>query len=315
MTAVLIIVAIAIVAGIAISSASKKAHEEEKRQTIERNKQKLQEYEEEQRKAAEQPQPEATEDGETSDEDVDPEFLNLSYEDKMKSIAKDCEKLLFETVASLEMAREEKETLIPKILETVEQMEEETKILKAVVRKLYKNLIANTDDPVRRARYEERFEEEKEAMRDRDYTVLDSDWEQFLDDFEELKEAKQSPKPHRTIGVTVVETRSDEVDGQPCEVANFAVKGLRFCSEDDIKAACTLQVGDPLLMEHEPDNPKDPNAMKVTMTDGHSIGYVDAKCAGYVRDNLSRLVKFVVSKVDDYGDPPYIYAEAFFKKE
>jgi hypothetical protein len=105
------------------------------------------------------------------------------------------------------------------------------------------------------------------------------------------------------------------VDGVECDVANFAVKGLFFRSKEDQEAACTLQVGDPLHMEHEPDNQKDPNAMKVTMMDGHHIGYVDKNSARYVRENMPRLVKFVVSKVDDYADPPYIYAEAFFKNE
>lgn len=113
----------------------------------------------------------------------------------------------------------------------------------------------------------------------------------------------------------MVEIRTDEVDGEECDVANFAVKGLFFRSPEDQEAARTLQVGDSLNMEPEPDNPKDPNAIKVTMMDGHHIGYVDRSSAKYVNDNLSRLVKFVVSKVDDYGDPPYIYAEAFFKKE
>ncbi len=313
MTALIIILAIIILLAIiaAVNKQKKDARKEERRQQI------REKYEEQQRRAAEQPRTETPEAEESTEEETDDEYVGLSYDEKMKALAKKCEKLLFETVASLEMTREEKETLLPQILETIEELEDEKKIMKAVVRKLYKNLIANTKDPQRRSDYEERFENEKEFMRDRDYMVTDSDWVQFLDDFDDLKEeiAKQTVKPQRSFGISMVETHTDEVDGQPCEVANFAVKGLRFCSEEEIKAACTLQVGDPLLMEHEPDNPKDPNAMKVTMTDGHCIGYVDAKCAGYVRDNLSRLVKFVVSKVDDYADPPYIYAEAFFKNE
>lgn len=131
----------------------------------------------------------------------------------------------------------------------------------------------------------------------------------------ETNQQNNNAQHFRDLGFPVIEIRTDEVDGVECNVANFAVKGLFFRSKEDQEAACTLQVGDPLHMEHEPDNPKDPNAMKVTMMDGHHIGYVDRSSARYVRDNLPRLVKFVVSKVDDYGDPPYIYAEAFFKKE
>lgn len=315
MTVFIIIVAIVLVfsmISIANKQKQKEQSEAELKANTERKKQEIEAYLEEQKKEEENPQTESE-----PDEEEPSDFDGLDYEEKMKALAKKCEKLLFETVASLEMTREEKETLLPQILETIEELEDEKKIMKAVVRKLYKNLIANTKDPQRRSDYEERFENEKEFMRDRDYMVTDSDWVQFLDDFDDLKEeiAKQTVKPQRSFGISMVETHTDEVDGQPCEVANFAVKGLRFCSEEEIKAACTLQVGDPLLMEHEPDNPKDPNAMKVTMTDGHCIGYVDAKCAGYVRDNLSRLVKLVVSKVDDYADPPYIYAEAFFKNE
>ena len=312
MTVFIIIAVVVIVLGIAFTVQRKK-DEKENKEMYERMAK--EDEKEVQPKAVEQHQEEASVANVNDEEDSESDYAGLSYEEKMKAIAKDCEKYLFQTVASLEMTREEKETLIPQFLETVEQLEDETKILKAVVKNLYKNLIANTNDPVRRADYEERFEDEKESMRSPDYVVIDSDWEQFLDDFEDLKKEKQAAKPHRTIGVTVVETRTDEVDGQPCDVANFAVKGLRFRSEDDIKAACTLQVGDPLHMEPEPDNEKDPNAMKVTMDDGHHIGYVDGKCSGYVKESLPRLVKFVVSKVDDYGDPPYIYAEAFFKKD
>jgi hypothetical protein len=132
---------------------------------------------------------------------------------------------------------------------------------------------------------------------------------------EETDQETNKAQRFRDLGFPVIETRTDEVDGVECDVANFAVKGLFFRSKEDQEAACTLQVGDPLHMEHEPDNQKDPNAMKVTMMDGHHIGYVDKNSARYVRENMPRLVKFVVSKVDDYGDPPYIYAEAFFKKE
>lgn len=131
----------------------------------------------------------------------------------------------------------------------------------------------------------------------------------------ETKQQNNNAQHFRDLGFPVIETRTDEVDGVECDVANFAVKGLFFRTPEDQDAARTLKVGDPLHMEHEEGNEKDPNAMKVTMMDGHHIGYVDRSSARYVRDNLPRLVKFVVSKVDDYGDPPYIYAEAFFKNE
>lgn len=307
--AILIVLAVVIV--VAASKASKeKTGQQVKQTTVEAHVE------------AEYPD-EPTQDIDPDEDDEDDEFEGMTYEEKMKALAKKSEDLLFETVSNFEMSRAEKEELIPQILSSIEQHPDETKILKAVVRKLFKTLIDKTPHLMKRLDYQERFDEEKEEMRSRDYVVIDSQWNQFLDDFDELKAdieavlATPEPKPEskHTFGDSMVETRADEVDGQPCVVANFAVKGLFFRSQEDQDAARTLQVGDPLLMEHEPGNEKDPNAMKVTMTDGHHIGYVDSKCSGYVRDNQPRLLKFVVSKVDDYGDPPYIYADAFFKKE
>lgn len=320
MTALIIIIAIIVIAAVAImATTANEAKGESRKAFMEESNKKLQQYEEEQR----QPQTEIPETEQPTDEETDDEYDGLSYEEKIKKNEKDLEKILFETISSLELTRAEKVSLVTDLLSTLEENPQldETKILKAVVRKLFKTLIDKTPDLMKRAEYEERFEEEKEEMRSRDYVVIDSQWNQFLDDFDELKadlealQEKPQPKPQRSFGISTMETRTDEVDGQPCQVANFAVKGLFFRSPEDQDAARTLKVGDPLHMEHEEGNEKDPNAMKVTMADGHHIGYVDSKCSGYVRENQHKLLKFVVSKVDDYGDPPYIYAEAFFKNE
>lgn len=318
MKVLIVIAIIVIVLGIAFTVQRKK-DEKANKDMFERMYREEEKEKEEKPLPKEQPIVESPISGE--EEEPDDEYDGLSYEEKMTTIGKDCEKYLFETVSSLELSREQKEELIPQFLSTIEQHPDEKKILKAVVRKLFKTLIDRTPDLMKRVDYQERFDEEKEELRSRDYVVIDSQWNQFLDDFDDLKadlealQEKPQPKPQRSFGISTMETRTDEVDGQPCLVANFAVKGLFFRSPEDQDAARTLKVGDPLHMEHEEGNEKDPNAMKVTMADGHHIGYVDSKCSGYVRENQPRLLKFVVSKVDDYGDPPYIYAEAFFKNE
>ena len=318
MKVLIVIAIIVIVLGIAFTVQRKK-DEKANKDMFERMYREEEKEKEEKPLPKEQPIVESPISGE--EEEPDDEYDGLSYEEKMATIGKDCEKYLFETVSSLELSREQKEELIPQFLSTIEQHPDETKILKAVVRKLFKTLIDRTPDLMKRVDYQERFDEEKEELRSRDYVVIDSQWNQFLDDFDDLKadlealQEKPQPKPQRSFGISTMETRTDEVDGQPCLVANFAVKGLFFRSPEDQDAARTLKVGDPLHMEHEEGNEKDPNAMKVTMADGHHIGYVDSKCSGYVRENQPRLLKFVISKVDDYADPPYIYAEAFFKNE
>lgn len=97
------------------------------------------------------------------------------------------------------------------------------------------------------------------------------------------------------------------------EILNFAVKGLYYRSEDDQSAARELIVGDELKMVPEPTNPRDPNAIKVLTLSGAHIGYVDGKYSKYVMENMYRLQKFIATKITDDAIP-YIYAEAYFRK-
>jgi hypothetical protein len=130
-------------------------------------------------------------------------------------------------------------------------------------------------------------------------------------EFEESTETEPQTEQRR---VTVTESWTKTIDGVDYDVVNFAVKGLFFRPKDDQDAACTLKVDDPLHMEHEEGNEKDKDAMKVTMMDGHHIGYVDSAYSHYVRGRLARLQKIVVSKITD-DDIPFIYADAYFKKQ
>jgi hypothetical protein len=122
-------------------------------------------------------------------------------------------------------------------------------------------------------------------------------------------------KTYTSPKFSLYEDRTEEVHGVECIVINFAVKGLVYRSKKAQNEARLLSVGDYLTMKPEPSNPIDPNAIKVYIDGGCHIGYVDADRALFVKENLPKLEKFVVSKVDDYVDPPYIYAEASFKKE
>lgn len=238
-----------------------------------------------------------------------------SVEEVLKNASKDYERLLITSVSSFEMTRAEKLEILNNILSSIEEnlFQYETEIYKNVARKLYKLLIEQTNDLDKREEYKERFEDEKEFLRKQDYTLTDDDWIRFLDDFDELKQESSMPHKKEHFGISVIQSRIEAVDGIECEVLNFAVKGLFFRSKEDQEAACTLSVGDSLRMEFEPDNERDSNAMKVTMLDGHHIGYVDGKFSAYVKENVGNLQKFVVSKITD-DDIPFIYAEAYFKK-
>ena len=138
-----------------------------------------------------------------------------------------------------------------------------------------------------------------------------------LKELRKEEEPSESSIPSKTYTLptfSLYEDRTEEVNGVECIVINFAVKGLVYRSKKAQNGARLLSVGDYLTMKPEPSNPVDPNAVKVYIDGGSHIGYVDANRAQFVKENLPKLEKFVVSKVDDYVDPPYIYAEAFFRK-
>ena len=96
---------------------------------------------------------------------------------------------------------------------------------------------------------------------------------------------------------------------------NFAVKGLIYRDASDISAAKKLNEGDALHLERDENNQYDFFATKVLTSDNHFIGYVDRR----VNDKLFWIIKnlecCVVSKVDNQTDIPFIYAEAYFKRE
>lgn len=232
-------------------------------------------------------------------------------EEKLEELRKEVVKLIMQSVSSAELGYYQKKDLINQGLNVFEENPklDEEKSMKEVVRGLYKKLLKDVDDLVLKSEIEEAYEDEKEYLGKSDYVVCDSDWDKLIDFFD-----RANDRPKREIGISVVETRNESSDGEDCEVANFAVKGLYFREKEDQEAACTLRVGDTLTMEPENDNPRDPYAIKVYMDGGHHIGYVDAKCSQYVRENMDRMVKFVASKVTDDAIP-YIYAEAFFRKK
>lgn len=86
------------------------------------------------------------------------------------------------------------------------------------------------------------------------------------------------------------------------------VAGESFANDDGTDrqtsiAAC--RVGEALILEPEPDNPKDKNAVRVLRENGKQIGYVERKMAARLVDDLSDFSAFV-ARVRRGGDGPYL---------
>lgn len=70
----------------------------------------------------------------------------------------------------------------------------------------------------------------------------------------------------------------------------FMIKGIAHMNPDAILRTLQLETGDDLILQAEPHNPYDPDAVKVYSTDGFHIGYVDANHS-FLLSGILHLVK------------------------
>jgi hypothetical protein len=98
-------------------------------------------------------------------------------------------------------------------------------------------------------------------------------------------ERGQAPDPIAILGVTAGRRATDQVEVFPCPTkggdgcyqCDFFVHGVRWSAPEALELIATLKPGDVLALSHEPDNPRDSNAVAVLTTatlDGQRIGYV-----------------------------------------
>jgi len=88
---------------------------------------------------------------------------------------------------------------------------------------------------------------------------------------------------------------------------SFSVKGTAYRTKEEIAAAVSLNINDLLILESEPNNPYDKNAIKVLTLQGYLVGYVDKEHNQFILRQWGRILKcYVSSKIE--GDIPYLYA-------
>lgn len=73
------------------------------------------------------------------------------------------------------------------------------------------------------------------------------------------------------------------------------VKGTSYRPSKDICAARMLEKGDTVILQREPDNEHDPNAIQVMTRTGNVIGYVDKEYSELLSHNFNRLIASVES--------------------
>ncbi|MDU1893021.1 MAG: HIRAN domain-containing protein [Dysgonomonas sp.] len=76
----------------------------------------------------------------------------------------------------------------------------------------------------------------------------------------------ESTAPTRKIKSTTYNKSGDHI--------SFTLAGTNFCSDEELNRISTLEYAEELILEAEPTNPYDPNAIKVKTKDDFKIGYV-----------------------------------------
>jgi HIRAN domain len=101
---------------------------------------------------------------------------------------------------------------------------------------------------------------------------------------------KQEAKARATFPTTKI------LDSWYTKAAGVTKKNIDGTSRQAIIADC--RVGESLLLVREPNNPKDPNAIKLCRLLGDQIGYISSEIAVRMADDMDRGKKFS-AKISD----------------
>ena len=98
------------------------------------------------------------------------------------------------------------------------------------------------------------------------------------------------------------------------EEAFIDVKGTYYRTPYEIAAASDVEEGDTLILQPEPFNPKDPDAVKVLTLEEVHIGYVQWYAAKKIKDNINHIKSCTVTYTSERAIPD-IHAKVIFSEK
>ena len=131
------------------------------------------------------------------------------------------------------------------------------------------------------------------------------------------KDVEKKQAEEKNIDSSLVRMRREGKFVKPeCSIndtlIDFEVKGVFYRDKDAIKRASRLFINEPLILEVEPGNLQDMNAVKVLTQDKVHIGYLPKDIASYVHYRLDKVVTCYAKSISD-NDVPYVYASFIFR--
>lgn len=124
----------------------------------------------------------------------------------------------------------------------------------------------------------------------------------LFDFFKKKEVTKVSPNPSPEVKVKITTYNKSD------DHLSFSLAGTNFCSDDELERIAELEYAEELVLEPEPTNPYDPNAIIVKTSDNIKIGYIPKDITFELRDpddNL-RKTRCVFTKRSEH-EKPFLY--------
>ena len=93
-------------------------------------------------------------------------------------------------------------------------------------------------------------------------------------------------------------------------LSDFTIAGTYYRTQEEIFCAENLQIGEELVLEKEPTNEFDKNAIKVLTEDGYHIGYIPKELCRMFNDILVGCeYRVLVNKIVNASSAPYVHVK------
>ncbi|MDO9152693.1 MAG: HIRAN domain-containing protein [Paludibacter sp.] len=238
-----------------------------------------------------------------------------SNEKEMNSLLDKMVSIGLDSLTSLEMTHDEKIDIVENVVNSINEnstsIEQEQKLLLKMATKAYDKILnelkydENTLETIRNER-------EDFIAGIADGTVESYPWDELIAWSDGYREYLQNQldaveKEIKRRKGTVISSGFANYYINDDNTLKFEVSGLTHLTETELAKVKTLKKNDSkVVLEPEPNNEYDSNAILVKTEDGSKIGYVNKDALPFVHSVIDRITKCQISKLSDH-EIPYVW--------
>jgi hypothetical protein len=241
--------------------------------------------------------------------------LSDSKEKEMNSLLDKMVSIGLDGLTSVDMTHDEKINIVENVVNSINEnsnsIDQEKKLLLKIATKAYDRILSDL-------KYDEstleiiRNEREDFVAGIADGTVESYPWDELIAWSDGYREYIQNQldaveKEIKRRKGTVINSGFANYYINDDNTLKFEVSGLTHLTETELAKVKTLKKNDSkVVLEPEPNNEYDANAILVKTEDGSKIGYVNKDALPFVHSVIDRITKCQISKLSDH-DIPYVW--------